>query len=138
MNVQQKLQEWINAQNNSDLDTLIGLYAENGARIAGASEVRGRPALRELYAKVWAVLPERTMNVVHITAAGETVTLEYTERARHAGSFDTAFGTIPASNEMFEIHGCAVMQFENGHVTEARVYSDALFQMYALAHQLTS
>lgn len=136
MNIEERIQEWVQAQNSDDLDTLISIYAENGRRVAAGSVVEGRAALRAQYSHVWGLLPNRTMTLNHLTIAGNVAVMEYTERATHSGAFTTAYGEIRPSGKDFEIHGCGVMQFEGEHLAELRVYSDALFHMYALANPI--
>lgn len=131
--IEERVKAFVAAQNADDLDALMSVYSPDGTRVMGASVVRGREALRRIYARVWKVLTNRTMTLHRVIVAPPRAVIEYTEHATHAASMETPFGELPASHKEFDIHGCGVMDFDEHGIREMRVYSDALFQMLALA-----
>jgi uncharacterized protein (TIGR02246 family) len=131
--IRARIELWVAAQNADDLDGVINSYSPNGCRVHNGVPVCGRDALRSTYSTVWKALTNRTMKVQHVTIAGTTAVMEYTEHVTHSAPVGSAYGEIPASHKQFTIHGCGVMEFAEDGIKELRVYSNALFHMLALS-----
>jgi steroid delta-isomerase-like uncharacterized protein len=129
--IRQRIDRWVAAQNADDLDTLISMYAPDGARVHNGAAVKGRDALRSTYTTVWKALTNRTMTPHRLTICGNTAVMEYTERVTHSGPVSSPYGEIPGSGKQFTIHGIGVMEFADDGIKELRVYSNALFNMLA-------
>lgn len=132
--IRAKIEQWVKAQNADDLDGVINSYAPDGCRVHNGVPVCGREELRKTYANVWKALTNRTMTVQHITVCGNTAVMEYTEHVTHSATVGSGYGEIPGSGKQFTIHGCGVMEYGENGIKQLRVYSNALFHMYALAH----
>jgi uncharacterized protein (TIGR02246 family) len=133
--IQKRIDRWVKAQNSDDLDTVINSYSPDGARVHNGTPVRGRDALRSTYATVWRALTKRTMTMHKLTICGNTAVMEYTEQVTHAGPVASPYGEIPGSGKQFTIHGCGIMEFGEDGIKELRVYSNALFHMFALSRE---
>ncbi len=135
--IESLVKRFVAAQNADDVDAIVGCYAENGARVYGQGETRGREKLRALYRAVTQALTNRRMQVRKVTIAGSTAVVEYTEHARHTRAVMAPSGEIPASQADVEIHGVAVLEYAGEAIAEARVYSDALYQLLAKSQSNT-
>jgi ketosteroid isomerase-like protein len=129
--IESLVKKFLAAQNADSVDAIVNCYAPNGARVYGHGETRGRENLRSLYQSVTGALTKRKMTVRHLTVAGRTAVLEYTEQATHSAVVKAQHGEIPPSHAEIEIHGIAVLQYEGDEIAEARIYSDALYQLLA-------
>jgi hypothetical protein len=129
--IESLVKKFVAAQNADSVDAVVDCYASNGVRVYGHGETRGRENLRALYKSVADALTKRRMTVGHLTIAGRTAVLEYTERATHSAPVKAQHGEIPPSHAEIEIHGIAVLQYEGDEIAEARIYSDALYQLLA-------
>jgi limonene-1,2-epoxide hydrolase len=129
--IESLVKKFLAAQNADDVDAIVQCYAPNGARAYGHGETRGRENLRALYKSVTGALTKRKMKVRHLTVAGRTAVMEYTELATNSAPVKAQHGEIPASHAEIEIHGVAVLQYEGDEIAEARIYSDALYQLLA-------
>ena len=129
--IESLVKRFLAAQNADDVDAIVNCYAANGARVYGHGETRGRENLRALYKSVTGALTNRKMTVRKLTVAERTAVLEYTERATHSAPVKAQHGEIPASHAEIEIHGIAVLEYAGDEIAEARVYSDALYQLLA-------
>jgi ketosteroid isomerase-like protein len=129
--IESLVKKFVAAQHSHDVDAIVNCYAPNGARVYGQGETRGRENLRALYKSVTGALTSRKMTPRHLTVAGRTAVLEYTELATHSAPVKAQHGEIPASHAQIEIHGIAVLVYEGDEIAEARIYSDALYQLLA-------
>jgi hypothetical protein len=57
-------------------------------------------------------------------AAGDTVVLEVTWRGTHKGPLQTPAGSIPPSENRFEVRACLVVEMEGDKVRRERHYFD--------------
>jgi|RhiMetdeSRZDD1v2_1073273.scaffolds.fasta_scaffold166319_2 uncharacterized protein (TIGR02246 family) len=129
--IESLVKKFLAAQNSDDVDAIVNCYAPDGARVYGHGETRGRENLRALYRSVTGALTKRKMTVRKVTVAGRTAVLEYSEQATHSAPVKAQHGEIPASGAQIEIHGIAVLEYTGDEIAEARVYSDALYQLLA-------
>lgn len=82
-------QQWFEAFNNHDLETLLSLYDENAEHYSPKLKIfqpetkgliKGKPALRNWWADAFSRLPNLNYEVLKLTADNEQVFMEYIRR----------------------------------------------------------
>ena len=115
MDLLQLARKWLACFDTHDLDTLVGLYAENArhtspklrvSRPETAGHIEGRAALREWWADAFRRLPQLRYVERTLTSDGERVWMEYDRRV--PGEPD-----LPVA-EVLVVH--------DGLIVESRVY----------------
>jgi predicted ester cyclase len=98
------------------------------------AEVHGRVTVTDADAETaalgswWAAASDVHLEIDHIFAAGELVTLRYHLR----GTNDGPLGGRPASGKRFVLHGCTILQVVERRVKRVWRYSDTFGLMAQL------
>lgn len=81
----------------------------------------------------WAkAFPDSKGTIHSAIASGNTVVIELTWKGTHTGPFQSAKGTVPASNKAFQVRACAVLEMAGDKAKLERHY----FDMVTLLGQL--
>jgi steroid delta-isomerase-like uncharacterized protein len=73
----------------------------------------------------WAqAFPDSKGTIHNAFASGNSVVLELTWKGTHKGPFQTAKGTVPASNKSFQVRACAVLEMAGEKAKLERHYFD--------------
>jgi len=93
--------------------------------VATGQTYKGHAALRE-YLQNWATaMPDSKVEVLNVVATDTYTVAECVGRGTHKGPLTGPTGTIQPTGKKIELHFCEVYKFENGKITEDRVYFDA-------------
>ncbi|MET0179419.1 MAG: nuclear transport factor 2 family protein [Novosphingobium sp.] len=60
MLIRERMSAYADAAFRGDLDAYLACWSEDGVRIGNGAEVRGKPALRAQWLKIWAILDRMT------------------------------------------------------------------------------
>jgi steroid delta-isomerase-like uncharacterized protein len=121
------------AFNDRDIDTLIGLYAEDAEfRGSGGMELKGREPIRQFTLSWLQGFPDCKLETTNIVATETHVVEEGVFKGTHTGTFVTPMGDIPATGR--SVRGPYVDVFE---IRDGRIVSDHLtFDRMELMEQL--
>lgn len=124
----------IDAYNRRDFDQLDGVIAPDAElRDVATGEVHRGPDGMKQFQRNWATaFPDSKVEVSHLVACGDTVTMEYVGRGTHTGPMNTPQGTIQPTNRRVELSLCDVLTVKGGMITGGRTYYDAASLMRQL------
>lgn len=114
------------AWNERAFDELADFGTPDGTlTIIGSGDTFVGPEGSRRYNQMWAdAFPDGVITVDTLTAAGDTVVVEFTGRGTHTGTLTTSMGDIPATGRAMTLHLCDVIEFENGKIRKQRTYFD--------------
>ncbi|HWQ13547.1 MAG TPA: ester cyclase [Roseiflexaceae bacterium] len=77
-------------------------------------------------------MPDSTVQVTNLAAAGEVVVCEFTGRGTHTGPLMTPAGPVPPTGRTVDVPFCEVLQVRGGKIVGARTYFDSATMMRQL------
>ncbi len=122
------------AWNGRNFDLLSDALAPDGQIVVmGSGDIyRGAGGSRQ-YNTMWAdAFPDGAITVDRLTAAGDTVVVEFTGRGTHTGDLKTPMGTIAPTGRPITLQLCDVIDFQDGKIASQRTYFDAASLMAQL------
>jgi predicted ester cyclase len=105
-----------------NLDAVDEMYTEDVVEHTPMGDFSGREAIKDGFRMIHEAVPDYTVTLEDIVAAGDTVAVRLTERGTHTG---TLLGIDPTGNE-FEHQTMAFLRIEQGRVAEWWVLPDNL------------
>ena len=113
------------AWNRHDAEALAALYGDDGVREAPnlPEPVRGRDALRDVFAQAFRVFPNLTVELLTQVAEGNRSAVEWRLRGTNAGPLELL--QLPATGKAVDITGLTLIEVSSeGKITSERVYYD--------------
>jgi steroid delta-isomerase-like uncharacterized protein len=117
------IERWIQAWNAGDLESAVGLLADDYVRHdANLPEVVGPQAERQFIATVLAAFPDLHVRIDQLFAEDALVALRYTIEGTHRGEF---LG-VPATGRRVSVQSAETYRLSDGRLAEQWVVMDAL------------
>jgi steroid delta-isomerase-like uncharacterized protein len=121
------LRELVRCWNAGDLDGYAACFAPELDGWDANRFIRGREALLEMARAMKAALPDSTMTIDRVLAAGRSIAAEATLRGTLTGDFVHPGGVLPASGRRLELRVAAFLDVhDDGTIGVARQYFDTM------------
>jgi steroid delta-isomerase-like uncharacterized protein len=121
------LDRYVERYNAGDLDTVMGLYAEDAVQTMHDGTFAGRRAIRERLARDLTACPDAIYTVGSFVDQGDMFADEWTFAGTHTGPFLLPDGTqIPATGQRVEIKGMELVQVRDGKIMVDNLYYDSM------------
>lgn len=121
------LERYVERYNAGDLDTVMGLYAEDAVQAMHDGAFAGRSAIRERLARDLTACPDATYTVGSFVEQGDSFADEWTFAGTHTGPFLLPDGTqIPPTGKRVEIKGMELVQVRDGKIIIDNLYYDSM------------
>lgn len=118
--------------NSHDLDALAGAYAEDAVMNVPESDgpVRGRNAIRELFAEQFIEFPDGRMSAEIVVEQGDTVAEEFSYTGTNTGPLTAPDGrTLPATGKRIEMKGIELLQLRDSKIVRHDVFHDSALEL---------
>jgi steroid delta-isomerase-like uncharacterized protein len=121
------LERYVERYNAGDLDTVMGLYAEDAVQRMHDGTFAGRAAIRERLARDLTACPDAIYTVGSFVEQGDSFADEWTFAGTHTGPFLLPDGTqLPPTGKRVEIKGMELVQVRDGKIVIDNLYYDAM------------
>jgi ketosteroid isomerase-like protein len=115
----------MDAWNRHDLDAYLSFFASTASYAGPRRTVHGRAEIRRYMEMLMEAFPDEQVTVGTVAASGDTVFVQYTDRAHHLGLMHwSARRQIEPTGREFSYEGVTELRFRDGLISYARDYFD--------------
>ena len=125
--VRETYAQFVEAYNRHDVAAIGAFYADDAIRALPRSPepAKGRAAVEETYAGLFAGFPDITIEFTTEVVEGDHSAVEWVFRGTHTGTLEGGPQPIPATGKTVEIRGACILRLNpDGKVAEDRQYYD--------------
>jgi steroid delta-isomerase-like uncharacterized protein len=122
------------AYNDRDLDAAVALTTADVVlvNVTTGQTFQGAEGVRQ-FLQGWAsAFPDSRVETTNVIADERGASMEFTGRGTQTGPLQTPTGELPPTGRQVEVAFVQVLQFEQGKITHARLYFDALGMLQQL------
>ena len=121
---QELVRTYFDALSRHDLDAMGALWAPDGVEtIAGVTELRGLPAIREYWGDVFRALPDWRFEVLDVIGSGDQVVVHWRLHATHTGA---PYQGVEPAGARLDARGADVIAVRDGRIARMDAYPDGM------------